>query len=127
MVSQQIKPNLTITPRAQEALKQAIKETPYDDLVVRLIGKGGCGALAFDLALDRSTHESDIVLEFDGFTFVMDPTTEFFAQGITIDLSEEQTGFEIRDVNPSFLENSCSTCAYNASEDEACETTNLIF
>lgn len=103
---------ISITPIAAEKLAAFLqkKGTPGGFLRLRVIS-GGCSGLNLEMDLSDQLAQDDKVYESNGAKVVVDPKSEFFLFGSTVDYKSSlmQSGFVVD--NP----NAKATCACGTS------------
>lgn len=94
-------------------------------------GGGGCGcgggsAVAFGMAFSKARAD-DTVVKVDGFSLLVDPSSQKFVDGAVVDYVEtlQESGFKIS--NPSLpepdeagLSGGCGSCGSNSSNGGGC-------
>ncbi|MFC3058845.1 iron-sulfur cluster insertion protein ErpA [Paenirhodobacter populi] len=92
----------TVTPRAFARLAQ-INATQADHpraLRVAVEG-GGCSGFQYDLKLEETPADDDIVIEAEGQKVLIDPVSLPFLENATIDFTEELIGARFVVQNPN--------------------------
>lgn len=95
---------LTVTPDARAKIDgvRTFNDFPEAVLRVRVVAKEG-PRFRYEIALEdpRDRSESDLAVEADGLTVVLDPTSAADLAGATIDLDPGVTGGGLRVDNPN--------------------------
>jgi iron-sulfur cluster assembly protein len=103
---------LTLTERAQQEIRNIFEreaDGDVDGLRLGVIG-GGCSGLSYDMNFSRRNPE-DSVIEFDGFTVLLDPKSTIYLKGITLDFKDGLQGRGFVFSNP----NATNTCGCGES------------
>lgn len=96
-------PTVVVTASAAKRINQIIA-TDEDNNVLRVsVEGGGCSGFQYKFDLAPGSEPSDIVLERDGATVIIDPTSLEFLAGSEIDFVDDLIGasFQIRNPNAS--------------------------
>jgi iron-sulfur cluster assembly accessory protein len=72
---------------------------------------GGCSGFSYSLNLDSSAREDDTVVELDGVQLFVDPISQQYVHGTTLDYQDGLSGAGFRFVNP----NAVRTCGCGTS------------
>ena len=95
---------LTVTPAAREKIDgvRTFNDFPEAVLRIRILGKDG-PRFRYEIALEdpRDRTDADLVLDLDGLTVALDPTTAADLAGATVDLDSAITGGGLRIDNPN--------------------------
>jgi Fe/S biogenesis protein NfuA len=95
---------LTVTPAAREKIDGVRTFNDFPDAVlrVRITARQG-PRFQYEIALEdpRDRAEDDFVLDLDGLTVAVDPTTATDLAGATVDLDDAITGGGLRIDNPN--------------------------
>jgi Fe/S biogenesis protein NfuA len=95
---------LTVTPDARAKIDgvRTFNDFPEAVLRIRVVAKEG-PRFRYEIALEdpRDRSESDLAVEADGLTVVLDPTSATDLAGATIDLDPAVTGGGLRVDNPN--------------------------
>ncbi|RMH06162.1 MAG: iron-sulfur cluster insertion protein ErpA [Nitrospirae bacterium] len=103
---------VTITPVAEEKIKELIKEEEDDVIGLRIYVKGGgCSGYQYGMAFESKIDEDDTIIEKDGMKLIIDSQSAPMLQGAEVDYvdSLQGSGFAIK--NP----NAKSTCGCGSS------------
>ncbi|SIO30865.1 Iron-sulfur cluster assembly accessory protein [Rhodovulum sp. ES.010] len=77
---------IQITQAARDAMASAIEGAGQPVAGLRLmVQSGGCAGLQYAMALELSREETDAVVEADGVTLLVDPDSQGYLVGTTID------------------------------------------
>jgi iron-sulfur cluster assembly protein len=85
---------VTITPRAAEEIRKIKAEnTIPESHALRLCVKGGgCSGMSYVLAFDENPKERDTVYQLEGLVVTIDPKSQFYLSGTTLDFSDGLSG-----------------------------------
>jgi len=99
---------VVITPRAaQEIVKIKADNKIPDAHALRLgVKGGGCSGMSYVLAFDERPREGDAVYQMEGLTVYIDPKSQFYLSGTTLDFSDGLNGRGFAFNNP----NATRTC-----------------
>lgn len=103
---------VTVTERARREIRSIFERDPRDGEVgLRLaVTGGGCSGLSY--AMDFcERREDDTVLEYEGFTVLLDPKSTIYLKGITLDFNDGLMGKGFVFSNP----NATNTCGCGES------------
>ncbi|MGC9420796.1 MAG: HesB/IscA family protein [Rhodovulum sp.] len=87
---------IQITEAARDAMASAIQGAGQPIAGLRLmVQSGGCSGLQYAMALELSREETDAVVEAEGVTVLIDPDSQGYLVGTTIDFVSglEGSGF----------------------------------
>ena len=99
---------VTITTRAaQEIRKIKVDNTIPESHALRLgVKGGGCSGMTYVLAFDENPKERDTIYQMEGLTVYIDPKSQFYLSGTTLDFSDGLSGRGFVFNNP----NAAKTC-----------------
>ncbi|HTY39097.1 MAG TPA: iron-sulfur cluster assembly accessory protein [Bacteroidota bacterium] len=99
---------VTLTPRAATEIRKIKTENSIPEGHGLRLGVkgGGCSGMTYVLAFDESPKERDIVYEQEGLTVYIDPKSQFYLSGTTLDFSDGLNGRGFVFNNP----NAAKTC-----------------
>lgn len=81
-------------------------------LMLRLmVNGGGCSGFSYKFDFDDSQAADDLVIETDGVKLLIDPASQPFLEGATVDYVEELIGASFRVSNP----NATASCGCGTS------------
>jgi iron-sulfur cluster insertion protein len=105
-------PVLTLTDVAVEKVKEVIARegSTQGGLRVSVVG-GGCSGFQYNLSLDENSREDDIIVEQGGVKVLVDPISQQYIYGITIDYVNGLHGAGFKFINP----NATRTCGCGSS------------
>lgn len=92
---------ITVTPKAQEKVRQFLKDEENKGKALRIyVEGGGCAGFQYGLAFDDK-KDGDEVIGCEGFELVVDPMSQMYLRGAKIDFVEGLygTGFKIDNPN----------------------------
>lgn len=104
---------VTLTPPAVEMVKRIRAKEGLSDthaLRVAVVG-GGCSGFSYQLDFDDKTQEGDEVVQYEGVTVRVDPTSAQYLRGIEIDYVSSLSGGGFKFINP----NAKHTCGCGSS------------
>jgi len=103
---------LFLTDVALEKVKEVMNREGVKDggLRVSIVG-GGCSGFQYNLGLDESPRADDTVIEQDGVKLFLDPISQQYVYGTTIDYVNGLHGAGFKFVNP----NAARTCGCGSS------------
>lgn len=99
---------VTITPRAAEEIRKIKTENKIPESHALRLGVkgGGCSGMSYVLAFDENPKERDTVYELEGLMVYVDPKSQFYLSGTTLDFSDGLSGRGFVFNNP----NAARTC-----------------
>lgn len=110
---------LTLTPAAVAAVKELLAKRNLEGYALRVfVSGGGCAGFQYGMALDPEVRPTDVRLDCDGVTVVVDEISVEYLRGAIIDYVEDLMGSGFRIENP----NAVATCGCGHSfrtRDEA--------
>ncbi len=103
---------LLLTDEAVEKVKEVMNREGLKDggLRVSIVG-GGCSGFQYNLGLDDSPREDDMIIEQGGVRLFVDPISQQYVYGTTIDYVNGLHGAGFKFVNP----NAARTCGCGSS------------
>ena len=102
----------TVTPRAFARLAEINAAHEGSPRALRIaVEGGGCSGFQYDIRLEETTADDDIVLEGAGQKVLIDPVSLPFLENATIDFTEELIGARFVIDNP----NATSSCGCGIS------------
>jgi len=93
---------ISLTEKAANKVKLLLEKENKPNYGLRIgILLGGCSGYTYDIGLEKSSKENDIVLEEKGVKVFMNPESIAFMKGSTVDYVEtlQNAGFKI--INPN--------------------------
>ncbi|KAA3648673.1 MAG: iron-sulfur cluster insertion protein ErpA [Chloroflexi bacterium] len=93
---------ITVTEAAAKAVQEMLDERNLEDHALRVfVAGGGCSGYQYGMALEPNIRETDIKLEQNGVTVVVDEMSINYLQGASIDFVSDvmQSGFKIDNPN----------------------------
>lgn len=96
---------VTITSTAMNQIQEVLKAQDKADLFLRIYVQGGCGGIAYGMAIDQRQMPDDKEYEVDGLKVVVDRISLPYVEGsiVDFDTSGEKTGFKIDNPNAEQL------------------------
>ena len=103
---------INLTPNAVSAIDKFIKgnDTPVAGLRISISG-GGCSGFQYNMRLEETKSEDDVVVEYEGVTLLVDPFSAPLLTGVTVDFVDSLNGSGFKFENP----NAASSCACGSS------------
>ncbi|NOT54583.1 MAG: iron-sulfur cluster insertion protein ErpA [Deltaproteobacteria bacterium] len=103
---------LMLTDVAVEKVKEVMTRDGVKDggLRIAIVG-GGCSGFQYNLSLDESAREDDIIIEQGGVRLFLDPISQQYVYGTVIDYVNGLHGAGFKFVNP----NANRTCGCGSS------------
>ncbi len=83
---------IDLTPIAAEKLRDLRGEDPTKSYLRLFVAGQGCCGVRFGLAFEEKTEPQDAVVESSGVPLTIDPESQPFCEGATIDYVETPTG-----------------------------------
>ena len=93
---------ISLTDKAASKVKALLEKENQKDYGLRLgIISGGCSGYTYDIGLEKSPKENDVVFEDKGVKIFMNPESIAFMKGSTVDYIEtlQNSGFKINNPN----------------------------
>lgn len=113
----EVMPSVLVTPRAAQTIRELQEERNIVNHVLRIgIAGGGCSGFQYYLGFDEAPHDGDTLIEAHGIQVVIDPQSEMYMRGTTIDFVEDATGGGFRIANP----NAMSSCDCSSQQSSGC-------
>lgn len=98
---------IQISPSAAREIKRLLSKQSNPNVAFRLqVQAGGCSGLVYDLGFDEAIRQGDCILECEGLSVVIAPSSLNYILNLKIDYSEDLMGGGFRFHNPSAI----STC-----------------
>lgn len=112
---------LEVTPAAVSTIRTLLEQRNIPGYALRVfVSGGGCSGLQYGMAFEQGPRDFDAVVESDGVTLVIDPTSLMYLQGATIDYVDSLMGGGFRIENPNAV-SSCG-CGHSFRTKENGET-----
>jgi len=96
---------LTLTPAALAKVREFIaaeKDMPAETIGLRIgVMPGGCSGFKYEMSIDESPAEDDIIVEREGVKLFVDPFSAQYLAGVTVDYvtTMQQQGFAFENPN----------------------------
>lgn len=93
---------ITLTDKAAEKVKSLLEKENKKEYGLRVgIVSGGCSGYMYDICLEKSAKENDMVLEEKGVKVFINPESIAFMKGSTVDYVErlQNSGFKVNNPN----------------------------
>ena len=94
--------DITVTEAAAKAVQEMLSERKLEDHALRVfVAGGGCSGYQYGMALEPNVRETDIKVEQNGVTVVVDEMSINYLRGASIDFVSDvmQSGFKIDNPN----------------------------
>jgi iron-sulfur cluster assembly protein len=103
---------ITLTPTAVSAIDKFIKgnDTPVAGLRISISG-GGCSGFQYNMRLEETKGDDDVVVDYGGITLLVDPFSAPLLDGVKVDFVDSLNGSGFKFENP----NATSSCACGSS------------
>lgn len=101
---------VTVTEAAANKVREAMNGTENKGIRIGVVG-GGCAGLQYDLKAEEKPAEGDMILEFHGVSFYVNPMVVPYIKGSTIDYSSSLMEGGFKFINP----NATSACGCGTS------------
>lgn len=101
-LSQDQKPIVTLTDAAAAKIRALMDKEGKQDCGLRFgVLTGGCAGLSYDMKLQKTHFDNDIVFEYKGIKIFINQESVEFVKGIEIDYvdSLKESGFKYRNPN----------------------------
>ncbi len=99
-----------ITEAAANKAKDVLKDSANQGIRIAVVG-GGCAGLQYDLQPAEAAADGDLVLEFFGVSFFINPMVVPYIKGTVIDYSNSLMDGGFKFINP----NATSSCGCGTS------------
>ncbi len=93
---------VTLTDKAASKVKQMLKKESKDDYGLRIgILMGGCSGYMYEIGMEKSAKENDVILEEKGVKIFMNQESIAFMKGSIVDYIDalQNAGFKISNPN----------------------------
>ena len=104
-------PSITISQSAAKRIVELVSEDDNAHLFRVSVEGGGCSGFSYTFNLDASVNSDDQLIERDGATVAIDPTSVPFIAGSEIDFIDELIGAQFKISNP----NATASCGCGTS------------
>jgi iron-sulfur cluster insertion protein len=104
-------PSITISQSAAKRIVELVSEDENAALFRVSVEGGGCSGFQYNFELIESAAPDDILIERDGATIAIDPTSVPFIAGSEIDFIDELIGAQFKISNP----NATASCGCGTS------------
>lgn len=104
-------PSITISQSAAKRIVELVSEDENAALFRVSVEGGGCSGFQYNFELIESAAPGDILIERDGATVAIDPTSVPFIAGSEIDFIDELIGAQFKISNP----NATASCGCGTS------------
>ena len=103
--------HVDLTDRAARRVAQILAKEPAGFMLRIGVNGGGCSGFQYAFDLERNRADDDLVLERDGATVLIDPVSQGFLEGASIDFVDDLIGQSFKITNP----NATSSCGCGTS------------
>ena len=107
---------ITITPQAVVQFLELQAEQPEMTVLRVFVQGGGCSGFSYGMLLETGPNITDLQIQSNGVTIVVDPISKSYLDGATIDFRPGLTGAGFSITNPSAE----STCGCGSSFKPRC-------
>ena len=104
-------PSITISQSAAKRIVELVNEDENAEMFRVSVEGGGCSGFQYNFELIESAAPDDILIERDGATVAIDPTSVPFIAGSEIDFIDELIGAQFKISNP----NATASCGCGTS------------
>jgi iron-sulfur cluster assembly accessory protein len=104
-------PSITISPSAAKRIVELVGADENAELFRVSVDGGGCSGFQYRFELVESAAPDDLLIERDGATVAVDPTSIPFMMGSEIDFVDELIGAQFKISNP----NATASCGCGTS------------
>lgn len=113
---------LTIEPEAHTQISSVIEAQAQSDLFLRIYVQGGCGGIAYGMAIDSRVQDGDERFEIDGLPVVVDRISLPYVENVSVayDTSGEKPGFRITNPNPEIFQSLGGGCGGGSCGSGGC-------
>jgi iron-sulfur cluster assembly accessory protein len=103
--------DVTVTERAASRIREIVANDPSSPLLRISVEGGGCSGFQYRFDLVSAKADDDIVIEREGATVLIDPTSLPYLSGSEIDFVDDLIGSSFRVKNP----NATASCGCGTS------------
>lgn len=104
-------PSITISSSAAKRIVELVNEDDNADMFRVSVEGGGCSGFQYRFELIKGAAPDDMLIERDGATVAIDPTSVPFIAGSEIDFIDELIGAQFKISNP----NATASCGCGTS------------
>lgn len=105
-------PPVTLTAKAIEMVKEAIRQEGLDGHAIRIgVMGGGCAGFQYSMDFEKDARPGDVAFEQEGVRVFVDPMSSMYLQGVTVDYVVGLQGAGFKFNNP----NARTTCGCGSS------------
>lgn len=101
---------IDVTEAAAAKAREVLKDSANTGIRIAVVG-GGCAGLQYDIQPAEKAAEGDLVLEFHGISFFVNPMVVPYIKGMRIDYSNALMDGGFKFINP----NATSSCGCGTS------------
>jgi iron-sulfur cluster insertion protein len=95
------RPTIELTDSAARRIAQILSEDEYKGMMLRVsVSGGGCSGFQYGFTFDDSRNDTDLVIERDGATVLIDDVSLDLLNGAKIDYVEDMIGSSFAIKNP---------------------------
>ena len=103
--------HVDLTARAARRVAQILAKEPGGSMLRVGVNGGGCSGFQYAFDIEQSRGEDDLVLEREGAIVLIDPVSQGFLEGASIDFVDDLIGQSFKITNP----NATSSCGCGTS------------
>ena len=107
----EIHAKVALTERAARRVAQILAKEPGGSMLRVGVNGGGCSGFQYAFDIERSRAADDLVLEREGAIVLIDPVSQGFLEGASIDFVDDLIGQSFKINNP----NATSSCGCGTS------------
>ena len=105
-------PPVTLTAKAIEMVKEAIRQEGLEGHAIRIgVMGGGCAGFQYSMDFEKEARAGDVTFELEGVRVFVDPMSSMYLQGVTVDYVVGLQGAGFKFSNP----NARTTCGCGSS------------
>ncbi|MDP4025896.1 iron-sulfur cluster assembly accessory protein [Methylobacterium sp. NEAU 140] len=91
---------ITLTPRAAKRINEIMASEPPGSSLRISVNGGGCSGFSYAFDIVQAREAQDVAIERDGATVVVDPVSQEYMAGSTIDFVNDLIGQSFKIENP---------------------------
>lgn len=117
-------PVLVVTPAAINVIRNLLEQRNIPDYSLRVfVTGGGCSGLQYGMSFEQQARDYDTVVEVDGVSLLIDPTSMVYMRGATIDFVDSLIGGGFRIDNPNAVSQCGCGTSFKSKEGEGAAST----
>lgn len=102
---------ITVTDRAARRVAKILGGEPSGSMLRVAVNGGGCSGFQYAFDIERERAADDLAIEREGAIVLIDPVSQGFLQGSSIDFVDDLIGQSFKITNP----NATSSCGCGTS------------